>query len=62
MEKLSTNQPVSVDFRTEEKNRWAEFSIDCFARMANTCIISQEYCSYSQCFARQIIYLTKGFI
>lgn len=66
MEKLSTDQHnnkiVPVDFRQEERNRWEDFSVNCFARMANTCTVSQEYCNYLQCFARQILYLAKGFI
>lgn len=65
MEKLSTDQSnkiIPVDFRHEELSRWKKFSELCEARLAKTCIVSQDYCNADRCFAKQIIIFAKGFI
>ncbi len=71
MEKLSTDQsnktvPAKdkkiVGYKEIESNRWVEFSTLCEARLAKTCIISQDYCTPDKCFAKQIIIYAKGFI
>lgn len=71
MEKSFTDQPNKtvpakdkkiVGYKEIESNRWVEFSTLCEARLAKTCIISQEYCTPDRCFAKQIIIYAKGFI
>lgn len=55
-------QQQNAPFKTLEKSRWHVFSEYCEARMANTCIVSQDDCKITKCFARQIILFAKGFI
>lgn len=62
MEKSSINQSKLADFKEIEKDRWLLFSQLCEAKLATTCILSQEYCRMERCFAIQIIKYIKGFM